>query len=79
MGVIVAICGTAAVVVIGLGFVWFGNATGSSEDPDLARKQWEVERARTPGGGAPPPTTAPGMTPGRDGELAAREQHPGGN
>jgi hypothetical protein len=71
----------AAVVLIGGGVFWLGRTTGTSEDPELARKQWEVEKSRTPGGGATPttPTVAPtGMAPGRDAELAAREQR-GGN
>lgn len=73
----------AAVILIGGGFLWFGRATSfGSEDPELARKQWEVERSRTPSGGGgsstAPPVAPTGMSPGRDAELAAREQRANG-
>lgn len=67
----------AAVLIIGGGFIIYQRAGGSSaEDPELARKQWEVERARTPGAApAVPEGTNPGQfSPGREGEMAARNK-----
>jgi len=71
----------AAVLIVGLGFMFYQRASGSSaEDPELARKQWEVERARTPNSApvAAPDGTSPGSySPGREGEMAARAKSGG--
>lgn len=78
----------AAVALLGfLGFTFMNKAGGTSkEDPNLAQMQLEAERSRRPDGGgsgqaqAPAPTTAPGgasagsYSPGREGEMAARQK-----
>jgi len=76
-GLAVVIGAVAILAVLGLGYMFYQRTAGTpAEDPELARKQWEVERARTPSA----PATAPGNTnpgqfsPGREGEMGARSQ-----
>jgi|GEM_PF-7054098 len=79
---VLAILGAVAVVVIVFfGFSWFNKTVNPGEDPDLAKKQWEVEAARTPRGDlaeapaqVPQDPNQPGasFSPGRESEMSAR-------
>lgn len=81
-----AIGGILVVVValaIGLGVNFVNNSSGGKEDPELAQKQLEFERSKRPGGDgnavpAHVPAPASSFSPGRESEMAARQQT-GGN
>jgi hypothetical protein len=87
--VIIGLIVVIVLIVGGLGFSWFQGATGSApEDPALVQKQLEAEIARRPGGapsgeqtttpgGTTDPSATSGFSPGRGGEMEARQQ--GGN
>lgn len=79
--VLAVIGGIAVIAILVLGFGWFNRTVNPGEDPELARQQWEVEAARTPGGGPPmgapaavpqDPSTGATFSPGRESEMSAR-------
>lgn len=86
--VIVGLIAVIVLIVGGIGFAWFQGATGSApEDPALVQKQLEAEVAKRPGGGGAAganqggttdPSATAGFSPGRGGEMEARQQT-GGN
>ena len=61
----IGIIALVAIVVLGLGYSWFQKMSGAEpEDPRLAQKQLEMERARRPGGGGDSSGQAPAINPG---------------
>lgn len=76
---LIAIVAVAVLIIGGIGFSYFRNAAQlGGEDPELAQKQAEVERARRPDGGqAQQPVNPPqGYSPGREAEAQARQSTP---
>lgn len=78
--VMAAIAAVAVLVIGGLGWTWFNGQVNPGEDLELAKKQAEFERSRTPrgeGATTPLPNTPEGQSgfsPGRESELEARQK-----
>jgi hypothetical protein len=75
-----ALLGAIAVVTLlvigGLGFFWFNGQVNPGEDLELAKKQADFERSRTPRGAGAADGQAPASnySPGRESEMEAREK-----
>jgi len=79
--ILAAVGAVAVALILFFGFKWFNNSVNPAEDAELAKKQWEVEAARTPKGDpAPAPAVVPtdpnqpgtSFSPGRESEMNAR-------
>lgn len=74
---VIAVIAIAALLVIGgFGFKWFNGQVNPGEDLELAKKQAEFERSRTPRGEGAVDGQAPAgnYSPGRESEMEARSQ-----